>query len=108
MPDTRAEDAELLDGNIMRETGIEFKGPRREAKALEVRTVNPHHKGAKLSGVARALNAREGLQRSVGHQRRGGRAGVSVLHSRVWQFSGRSMVHGRGLLSALGLEPPDE
>ena len=46
MPDTQAEDAELLGGNIMREVGMKFKGPDREEKAPDVRAVKPHYKVA--------------------------------------------------------------
>ena len=46
MPDTQAEDAELLGGNIMREVGMKFKGPDREKKAPDVRAAKPHYKGA--------------------------------------------------------------
>ena len=55
MPDTRAEDAELLGSNIMREVGMKFKGPDSEEKAPDMRAVKPHYKGAELSDMARAL-----------------------------------------------------
>lgn len=55
MPDTRAEDAELLGSNIMREMGMKFKGSYREEKTPDMRAVKPHYKGAELSDMARAL-----------------------------------------------------
>ena len=92
MLDMRVKAPELLDGNTMREAGMKSKGPRREEKVPEARAVNPRHKGANLSDVARALMRPKDpkIRRTLEERRSGGRAGASGRHSRVslWRILG--------------------